>query len=920
MYLLSFKFFGKKQRKGFRKTLSALTLIGMLTGSMPGISLAEETGTSATSTATTSAVTVAADTPSGNNATTTTIQTGNAGASSELSNDVNTSALDVGTATSSASSTKGSGTDETKSSKTASSSTPNLDQNFSTSTEPMASSTVSTASSTSNASSSSVSITLPVVATSTVPVSTNVKNDNNLSATSTASTTASSGENAASSTSKNVVVNTGDAAAFLDLLNKMNTSEINSAGVIALLSSGGFLGSLDLRPDASTTLSSQELAELTLSNMNEADLTNNVAVSAVTGGNAACSLDGDAAVSTGDAKAGANVVNFVNNTFVDSKYSVVSANILGDFIGDVVFPGKNFFQDPGAVSLQSLMLHLSNAGAASTTASTSVKTGDNTAKGDAASIQTGDANSSSIIRNEAGTLGVGGTPLVDVIFKIDGGWNGNVYGLPDGIMLTKTDTGFVLSNAPSENATGTGTTNAASTIAPSTRTSFASTTIESTSTAKIKNNIKATAETGTNTACGANANIQTGDAISSIIVQNLFNMTFYGKNLLYGAVNISGNFKGDITFGKPDLLVVGKANVDTTKRGALPGSKVTYTYTISNQGDADATGVKFTDQLGKYLSFQSGSVGTTTVAAGKVSFNIGMIKAGESKQVSYTAKVANDIPYGQTYTTNTALATSVEPDENAANNTEQLSIPLYREKENVSRGGGWVPSAPETQENATTTPQAALHITKTNDATGTVAASSTVHYTIVIDNNGDAVYQSILHDTLRNQNGDVVSSQQWNLGTIRPNEEITITYGAEFDASTLTGLYTNSANVSYTNSSSTGALPLVSETATSAVTVIGKTFEVKSEATSTPALTTDADSNGSANNANGGIQAQTDNDPQTSGSILANTAQAAGPEASENLAQAAGSGFSPNKYLLILAIIALIFSYLRFRSLKKKRI
>jgi len=66
-------------------------------------------------------------------------------------------------------------------------------------------------------------------------------------------------------------------------------------------------------------------------------------------------------------------------------------------------------------------------------------------------------------------------------------------------------------------------------------------------------------------------------------------------------------------------------------------------------------------------------------------------------------------------------------------------------------------------------------------------------YKIVVKNNGGLAYEGLLVDQLKNEAGEIINEQTWDLGKIFANEEIVITYTTEFTASTTPGTYTNYA-------------------------------------------------------------------------------------------------------------------------------
>src|SRR3989344_21276 len=118
----------------------------------------------------------------------------------------------------------------------------------------------------------------------------------------------------------NTEVTTGDAVASSDVVNEVNTNEVNSDVEVVVVS--GSLGdsSLDLRGDtASTTPSALTVpsacdvcvSNVNIENQNTATVTNEIIVAANTDLNTASS-SATSTIQTGDALAGANLVNIVN--------------------------------------------------------------------------------------------------------------------------------------------------------------------------------------------------------------------------------------------------------------------------------------------------------------------------------------------------------------------------------------------------------------------------------------------------------------------------------------------------------------------------------------------------------------------------------------------------------------------------------
>src|SRR5205823_3841899 len=104
---------------------------------------------------------------------------------------------------------------------------------------------------------------------------------------------------------------------------------------------------------------------------------------------------------------------------------------------------------------------------------------------------------------------------------------------------------------------------------------------------------------------------------------------------------------------------------------AQPGQTLTYTLTITNNGNQGATGVLLTDTLPAHTTFVSASDGGT-FGGGVVTWNIGSLAAGASVTRLVEVQVNAAVPAGVVSVTNTATATddgTNGPDSNPADNT-----------------------------------------------------------------------------------------------------------------------------------------------------------------------------------------------------------------------------------------------------------
>ncbi|MCI0533524.1 DUF11 domain-containing protein, partial [bacterium] len=297
-----------------------------------------------------------------------------------------------------------------------------------------------------------------------------------------------------------------------------------------------------------------------------------------------------------------------------------------------------------------------------------------------------------------------------------------------------------------------------------------------------------------------------------------------GQNWLMAIFNVFCNWNGNIAFGQPDLWVGGDADVDTTPLSA--GSSIRIRYTIINNGDSSATDVRVRERMHSLLSFRGSETGGT-YQNGFVDWLIPSLGPGETATVDYDAEVSGNLPIGSTIIENRVLAESFENDANMSDNADILTLGAENIPISIIRGPQYV-----------FTPDPDISVTKTNSATGPIAASSTVDYHIVVKNNGGMAYRAALVDTIRDARGKKIFERVWALDTIYPDEEIKVNYTVLFGENTAPGIYTNYAEVK-----AIGRHPQIepsfvgiianSETATSSVEIIHEaretpyTFEIE---------------------------------------------------------------------------------------------
>ncbi len=599
-----------------------------------------------------------------------------------------------------------------------------------------------------------------------------VTTENEAAVTNTTETVADTGENTAYADES--VIMTGDAIAYANIVNVVNTNIFNSDGAIGFFNEILGMDSLDLRDafqvfddtNAVSTLPCSPTVcgddEYTLYTDNTAHITNDVVVRADTGGN---TTSGDGVILTGDAYAAANIFNLANTNIVDSNYLLISFNNFGDYGGDIVLPGADALNALFRANGNSLANTITSTNDATieNTLVVSAETGGNSSDGGV--IESGDAYSDSSVQNIVNTNLFGGNDFL-LVLRIHGDWNGEIFGLPEGISWAETEHGIMLYNTDND-AMGAATGGAA---------------VHATNTATIQNNISVFALTGENRVQGAGG-VHTGDAYAAANVTNVTNTNILGQNWALLVFDIFGNWSGDLAFGRPDLWIGGTAS--SPKATIMPGSEVLYTYTITNNGDSTATDVHIDHRFnGTELVYTSDTDKVQYRDDGAHGiWNIGSLAPHETKEIQFRTHVYDGLSRAKREIVSSATVSAHETDANTDDNTEFLSI--YSGK---NGGGSSKASAP-----------AKIELTKTSNVDAVMPGGS-VDYTISLTNTGGPLYKSVLRDVLRNEAGATTSVQYWDLGTIHADETISVTYTMEFADDAAFGTYTNFADVVGLNS------------------------------------------------------------------------------------------------------------------------
>jgi len=608
---------------------------------------------------------------------------------------------------------------------------------------------------------------------------------------------AKTGANQADNNPGDAVILTGDAQSAANIVNIVNSNIIDATGFFLLLNTFGALAAdfdfrnLDLFSggcpgDCSIFSRNSSLSAL---NNNDASITNEVIVRSSTGENSTSWNSGDGLIATGNAGAGANVFNLVNTNIVGSNYLVFAFNNFGSFSGDLVFPSKylfeEFFNQDDCCAGGNLNVQNNSNAEVENSVEVVAQSGLNEANsgGDNSLIVSGDANSNVNVSNTLNSNLIGDDTFYLVV-RVFGDWAGSIFSTPDHISWEETPEGLILQD------------NDNSAQAESSGQGGVDMNIQNNNQALVQNKVKVFALTGENKANnnGDDAIIATGDASAGANVVNVVNTNIIGRNWIMAFVNIFGDWEGGVAFGRPDLWVGERVVVPGDSLGpeVVPGAMLRYTLTVFNKGDTDATEVELNDKFLDSLLEFSDSDGGIYEGDGEVFWNLGTIKPGELKEVSYRVTVKPQIPYPATLFSNRASASSYEEDQDLADNVETTVIKLTRRN--------------------TTTP---IHLREPHDPVlnlrkiqnvATTTAGSSLSYKLILTNDGyGSAYDVQVSDELINaENNEIVETKTWPLGEVFPNEEIIIEYDMEIATSAPSGIFKNMAHADGVNYNGAG--------------------------------------------------------------------------------------------------------------------
>lgn len=651
---------------------------------------------------------------------------------------------------------------------------------------------------------------------------------------------ATTGDNTAGAPNGNANINTGNANIFVNLVNFINANFINSNVFTKFLNSfSDSYGSVELDFGAPKPCMEFgcELTDISITNTNNALVNNAIDILAATGSNTATGEGAN--IVTGDAHAGANVVNFVNTNVINSSFLAFVYNSFGSWFGDLILPtAADLFGPQQCPTCTNGSLSVTNTNNADVNNGIGVEadSGNNTATSTdgASNINTGNAVANANLMTIA-NMNLMGSNSILLFLHTGGNWTGKIFGLPDGVKVINTPNGILIDSFGifDEIAMGPQPLSPEEERAQS-RGRKQTLEITNDNTAIVNNAISVRALTGDNTASSTDGStISTGDAYAAANVANLVNANVIGMNWLLAMINVFGDWEGDISFGQPNLWIGGTA--DAPHAPLMKGDVVEVTYTYRNNGNSPATGVVLEDRVSEHLRITDSRGGT--VDGYHIRFNIPRIDPNQDGTVSYLAQVLENIPYGTLGVNNVATIDPLEPEATMEDNTEHLSLEISNPAPVISGGGGGGGGSGSSNNggsrssyssasssggtaNGSTSGSPKLSLTKKRETVGDINPGDRVDYQVVVENNGNASALAVnVTDVMTDEHGNTVNIQQWDLGEVFAGEQILLDYTVEFSTSSPFGVYINTATLE--GKTASGTMLRASSTSVASLVVKG---------------------------------------------------------------------------------------------------
>lgn len=577
----------------------------------------------------------------------------------------------------------------------------------------------------------------------------------------------------------------------------------------------------------------QSLSTFLLTNQNDATVENNVTAEGVSGRNKLRAGEDveRSRIRTGNVNAIVNVITLVNTHAVNSRFTIASFNIFGDWDGNLEFPSQEWFLEDtltlggaplGLASAKQVLIEAANANDVVIDNNVEVvtNTGDNIVEATGGNSSSGKKKSGDIedtsvtagaAKGGANVMDIANTTLINAkwflgIVNVLGSWNGQVYSLPDQVAMGETPFGMTFLASPN-NSVETAE-NLSKALSGLEAESDSATVTENENVAAVNNNVRLVADTGSNKLRGReveDSEIFTGSAKALANILTFANTNLVNAELYVGLVNVFGTWNGNIVFGHPDL------SISQTGPSVIPsvvGSKADFTVAVANNSGSNIPDAKLDWQYDASV-FKFGSVSSAypfNQSPGVVQLMLGNLAPHFTGSAVLELELITP-PSGNDEVVTIAKISGSSPEKNIVNNqvVTMTKIAAENTAESLKNQNSNSPSDQTAEtlsaaQPANTPVQSAvgtyaLQIHKNNSAaSGGVKPGENVAFTITVDSNGsEALTSVVVYDILYGPNDMILGEKTYELGALKPGEQAVIEYEILIPTDSEFGTYTNTA-------------------------------------------------------------------------------------------------------------------------------
>lgn len=641
-----------------------------------------------------------------------------------------------------------------------------------------------------------------------------------------------SGQNQASENFGITTVATGDALAYANLVNFLNTNLVGSNfGIYLINLMDNFEGDINLDQIWQAIAKQAEKEGMKIvgdkngfflvTNDNQAEIKNNVNVLANTGVNQANANGGQTLVNTGDAIALANVLNFANLNLVGTNFFFPIVNIMGSFKGNLLLPrpekflpaetlvgtgNTQFFTEQGSAPV----FENNNSAGVKSNVNTAATSGDNQANnsGGSAGITTGDAVSRTNI-NSLVNYQVLNSNWFFLTVNVFGDWLGKILGwtAPDSEEEVNNPSGgsfdFKLSQPkptggsleeinPEIGVEATGETGST----PSPANDGQGAMVLNDNQAEIESRINVSANTGSNQANDnqQDTEIKTGKAKALANLFDFINANFWGSNWFFGLINILGGWQGNMVFTYPDVTT---SLVGSSQRVQV-GDSAQYTVYYQNKGLDEAQNVTLEVDLPEGLHYSGDNSGLPLTVNGQIyRWILGSLAPGKEGSFVVTVGFDNDLSptepisfWSRLFAVHAAeiaeefrvvLAASIDTSDqesNTSNNQSFAITDVYKLASETNQTTVEDNHHQIVEEGGIDHRQPILELSVWNNINTFIYPGDTIRFEIIVKNISDVPsYDTVVTHALYNSVPEDFGIGEFYLGTVNPGERVVLRFG-----------------------------------------------------------------------------------------------------------------------------------------------